>query len=242
MAKPKLVVKTHQPKRLGLIWGAAVCSAILMAYLMYEYGRYRGGYDGRAAKQMEQDLSRQVREYTIANDELREKIALLQTSEEVDREAYYTVESTLGDLQDQIQSQKEELAFYRAIVAPEDGKRGLRIQEFKLTPGNADDEFRLRLVLVQAAAKHDRRVSGTVKVMVEGARDGARASYDISELISANDNNANIGFSFRYFQNFERQLILPSGFVPQRVNVEVSPKGRVADVIKRSFDWSVKSS
>jgi len=242
MAKPKLVVKPHQPKRLGIIWGVAVCAALGLSFLMYEYGRYRGGYDGRAAKETKAELNRQIVELSTSNDQLREKIALLETSEDIDREAYATVETTLGDLQQEIQSQKEELAFYRGIVAPEDGKRGLRIQEFKLTPAGAQSEFRMRLVLVQAAAKHDRRVSGTVKVSIEGARDGTQTTYNVADLIASQTDKSDLGFSFRYFQNFERQLVLPQGFVPTRINVEVNPKGRVADVIKQSFDWSVKSS
>ena len=242
MAKPKLVVKQHQPVRLGVIWGVALVLAIGSAFLMYEYGRYRGGYDSRQAETTEAELRRELQELGQSNGKLREEIALLETSDKIDEETYDNVESMLGDLQADVQKQKQELAFYRSIIAPEDGRRGLHIQEFRLTPAGSDSEFRMRLVLVQAASKHDRRVSGTVTVSIEGARDGAQTSYDIADLISGEDAEDKLGFSFRYFQNFERQLVLPAGFVPQRVNVEVSPKGRVADNIKQSFDWSVKSS
>ena len=242
MAKPKLVVKHHQPMRVGVIWGVAIALAIGGAFLMYEYGRYRGGYDSREAANTEAELNRQLQEFDQSNGKLREQIALLETAKKIDDEAYESVESMMGDLQADVQKQKQELAFYRSIIAPEDAKRGLRIQEFRLTPAGADSEFHMRLVLVQAEAKHDRRVSGTVTVSVEGARNGTQTSYNIADLISGDDDEDNLGFSFRYFQNFERQLVLPAGFVPQRVNVEVSPKGRVSDIIKQSFDWYVKSS
>ncbi|MEM7084396.1 MAG: DUF6776 family protein [Pseudomonadota bacterium] len=241
MASPKLVVKQHQPLRAGVIWGVAVLMAVGASYLMYEYGRYRGGYDSREAKTTEAELRRQLDELSQSNGQLREQIALLETAKKIDDEAHENVESMLGDLQADVQKQKQELAFYRSIMAPEEGKRGLRIQEFRLTPAGADSQFRMRLVLVQAAAKHDRRVSGTVTMSIEGARDGAQTSYNVADLINGEEAD-DLGFSFRYFQNFDRQLVLPDGFVPQRVNVEVSPKGRVADVIKQSFDWSVKSS
>ncbi len=242
MAKPKLVVKQHQPMRVGVIWGVAVTLAILAGFLTYEYGRYRGGYDSREAKTTEAELTRELSELELSNGKLREQIALLETAKKIDDEAHENVESMLGDLQADVQEQKQELAFYRSIIAPEEGKRGLRIQEFRLTPAGADAEFRMRLVLVQAASKHDRRVSGTVTMSIEGARDGTQTSYNVADLISGEDDTNGLGFSFRYFQNFDRQLVLPAGFVPQRVNVEVSPKGRVADIIKQSFDWSVKSS
>ena len=242
MAKHKLVVKPHQPKRLGVIVAVALVFTVGLAFLMYEYGRYRGGYDGRDARETELRLNQQLNAASEANVGLREKIALLETSKDVDREAYSQVETTLGDLQQQIQQQKEELAFYRGIIAPEDGKRGLKIQEFALSPAGAESEFRMRLVLVQAAAKQDRRISGSVKMSIEGARNGAQTSYDIKELLSETESGGPMLFSFRYFQNLEKNVVLPNGFVPQRVNVEVSPKGRTADVIKRSFEWAVKSS
>ncbi len=242
MAKPKLVVKQHQPMRVGMIWGVVVTLAIIGGFLTYEYGRYRGGYDSREAKTTEAELTRELAELDLSNGKLREQIALLETAKKIDDEAHENVESMLGDLQAEVQEQKQELAFYQSIIAPEEGKRGLRIQEFRLTPAGADAEFRMRLVLVQAASKHDRRVSGTVTMSIEGARDGAQTSYNIADLMSGENATDSLGFSFRYFQNFERQLILPAGFVPQRVNVEVSPKGRVSDIIKQSFDWSVKSS
>ena len=242
MPKPKLVVKPHQPKRLGVLWALALITATGVSYLMYKYGQYRGGYEQRVALQTEANLKRALADAKGTNTRLRERIALLETGEDIDREAYAQVETTLGDLQAQIQQQKEELAFYRGIVSPEDGKRGLKIQEFELTPAGADSEFRMRLVLVQAAATRDRRISGVVSVSVEGARDGASVTYDVSELLGSTAEAPKFDFSFRYFQNFEHQLVLPNGFVPQRVNVEVSPKGRTADVIKQSFDWTVKSS
>ncbi len=242
MAKPKLVVKQHQPMRVGVIWGVVVTLAIIGGFLTYEYGRYRGGYDSREAKTTEAELTRELTELGLSSGKLREQIALLETAKKIDDEAHESVESMLGDLQADVQKQKQELAFYRGIIAPEDGKRGLHIQEFRLTPAGADAEFRMRLVLVQAAFKHDRRVSGKVTMSIEGARNGTQTSYNVADLMSGEDATESLGFSFRYFQNFERQLILPAGFVPQRVNVEVSPKGRVADTIKQSFDWSVKSS
>jgi hypothetical protein len=136
--------------------------------------------------------------------------------------------------------QREELAFYRGIVAPADGSSGLKIQELSVTAGPASSEYRLRLVLVMASARHDRSVSGSVSLALEGAHDGNPVSYSLEELVG--DSDAAIGFSFRYFQDFERELTLPAGFVPDRIMVEVNPKGRSAKVIRQAFEWSVQTS
>lgn len=242
MAKRKLVVRSHQPRRTGIILGVTAIATLLAGYVLYEWGRYRGGYDGLRADRERRALLDEVDELKRANGRLREEIALLSTSKDVDREAYLRVEDTLADMQGQIQKQREELAFYRGIVSPTDGTRGLHIQELRVTPGAAESEYRLRLVLVMAAARHDKSVSGNVDLSVEGARNGVPISYPLSELLIGESKDAKIGFSFRYFQNFERELQLPEGFEPNRVMVEVNPKGRSAKVIKQAFEWSVQST
>ena len=113
---------------------------------------------------------------------LKQEVALLETHREIDREAYKEVEGSLTALQAKIQEQRDAIAFYRGIVSPADGKSGLRVQDLKLTRGNAEREFNLRLVLVQAM-QHDRKVSGDVRMTVQGSQDGEEKSYEVAELL-----------------------------------------------------------
>ena len=66
-----------------------------------------------------------------------------------------------------------------------------------------------------------------------------RTTFDV---LSDEGESAQLGFNFRYFQDFERELVLPDGFIPRRIMVEVNPKGRAAKVIKQSFEWSVQTT
>ena len=166
---------------------------------------------------------------------LKQEVALLETHREIDREAYKEVESSLTALQVKIQEQRDAIAFYRGIVSPADGKSGLRVQDLKLTRGKGEHEFNLRLVLVQAM-QHDRKVSGNVSLSVEGSQDGVETSYAFTQLIPAEAEKAWV-FSFRYFQDFDRQLILPDGFTPERIRVEVRSKTRAIASIEESFAW-----
>ena len=145
------------------------------------------------------------------------------------------MEASLTDLQAKIQEQKDAIAFYRGIVSPEDGNKGLRVQDLKLTRGKAEREYNIRLVLVQAL-QHDRKVSGNVKFTIEGDQDGVETSYEYADLLPENSDQ-NWAFSFRYFQNFDRQVVLPDGFTPERVNVEVQSRTRSIASIAESFSW-----
>jgi len=111
------------------------------------------------------------------------------------------------------------------------------LQELKLTRGASEREFNLRLVLVQVM-KHDRKVSGDVAVSIEGNEDGEGKIYALTDLLPADADKA-WPFSFRYFQDFDRQLLLPDGFEPERVHVEVRSKTRSISSIEESFAWAM---
>jgi hypothetical protein len=166
---------------------------------------------------------------------LREQIQLLETHRDIDREAYKEVEASLAGLQQKIQEQRDAIGFYRGIISPDDGGRGLRVQELKLTRGKNDREYHVNLVLVQVM-QHERSVKGDVEFSLEGAQDGEIVTYTLEQLV-ADDEDSDWPFSFRYFQNFDRQLVLPDGFAPEKVHIEVRSKTKSIASVKQSFLW-----
>ena len=215
----------------GLLLGLVVVSA----YLVFELGRIKAGYDIVEAANHRQALNDIIEELEEEVAELKQEVALLETHRDIDREAYKEVESSLSSLQAKIVEQRDALAFYRGIVSPADGKPGLRVQDLTLTRGEEERQFNVRLVLVQSM-QHDRKVSGDVRMSVQGSQDGADKSYELAELLP-DDADSDWPFSFRYFQNFNRQLLLPNGFTPRLIRVEVRSKTRSIADIEASFDW-----
>jgi hypothetical protein len=220
------------------VLGAVVAAGVL--YLVYSLGQIRAGFSLLDHRREVAELKRHLAEEQAAGDELRRQLAIVQTSGEIDRETYSRVESNLGDLQAKIQAQEEELAFYRGIVSPQDGVAGLRIQSLEVLPGDGERRYTLRVVLVQAIV-HSRKISGEVKLQLEGVRDGQTMSLDVADL-AAGDGRYDMGYEFRYFQGLETDLELPVGFEPQRVNVEIVPHEARADHVSQSFDWSVAAA
>jgi len=210
------------------------------AYLVFEFGRIRAGYDLIEAASVSQAYEDRISGLNGEIIELKQEIALLETNREVDRESYKEVEASLTALQAKIQEQRDAIAFYRGIVSPSDGNSGLRVQDLKLSRAKAEREFNVRLVLVQAM-KHDRKVSGNVNLTVVGEQNGVEKSYVFAELVP-DGADASWVFSFRYFQDFDRQLVLPDGFTPERIMVEVRSKTRSISSIEESFAWSTSQS
>jgi hypothetical protein len=213
-----------------------VLLVLIAGYLVFEYGRISAGYDTLDAANERGELVAHIDTLDNEIEALQQEVALHVTHREIDREAYKEVESSLITLQAKIVEQQDAIAFYRGIVSPADGKPGLRVQDFKLTRGGEEREFKLRLVLVQAM-KHDRKVSGDVSVSVEGNEDGEVKSYALTDLLPADADKA-WPFSFRYFQDFDRRIVLPDGFTPERVHVEVRSRTRSISSIEESYAWA----
>ena len=221
------------------LWATRLVIVVLAVgggYLVYEFGRIQAGYDLVDAATERREYKQRIGVLEDEISALKEQVALLETHREIDREAYREVEASLTELQAKIQEQRDAIAFYRGIVSPADGNKGLRVQDLKLTRGKNEREYNIRLVLVQAL-KHDRKVSGNVNLSIEGDLDGVEKTYRYAELLPE-EGQAAWAFSFRYFQDFNRQIVLPDGFTPQRVKVEVESRTRSISSIEESFAWT----
>jgi hypothetical protein len=204
-------------------------------YLTYEFGRLRAGYHVIEAMGERGEFEDRIAALEKEKLALSEQIALLETHRDIDREAYAEVERSLETLQAKIQEQQDAIEFYRGIVSPADGNAGLRVQDFRLSRGQQEREFNIRLVLVQAM-KHDRKVSGAVSLSIAGLQDGEQKSYGYDELLP-DKGSSDWGFSFRYFQDFNRQVVLPDGFEPERITVEVESRTKSIASIEESYAW-----
>ena len=221
------------------LWATRLVILVLAVgggYLVYEFGRIQAGYDLVDAASERREYKERIGRLEDEISTLKEQVALLETHRQIDREAYREVEASLTELQAKIQEQRDAIAFYRGIVSPADGNKGLRVQDLKLTRGRNEREYNIRLVLVQAL-KHDRKVSGNVNLSIEGDLDGVEKTYSYAELLPE-EGQAAWAFSFRYFQDFNRQVVLPDGFTPQRVKVEVESRTRSISSIEESFAWT----
>ncbi len=227
----------------GPIWAvraAFVIAFVVGAYLTFEFGRIQADYNVLDAAQQRQDYENRIKDLQKQIAALNQEIALLETHRDIDRETYKDVETGLAKLQDKIQEQRDAIAFYRGIISPADGQRGLRVQDLRLSKGKDDRQYHVRLVLVQVM-QHDRSVKGEVNFSLEGAQDGVATTYKLEKLVPA-DETSSWPFAFRYFQNFERQLILPEGFLPQRINIEVRSRTKSIANVKQSFLWQTGQS
>jgi len=227
------MIAKRKPRLLYFLAIIVVGGSIALAY---ELGQYSGGYSYFDQRRERDVLTATIEERDRTIENLQRRVAILETSQEVDRETYSQVEDNLGELQARIQEQEEELAFYRGIISPEDGVAGLRVQTLQVRSTDSERSYVLHLVLVQAIT-HDRRVSGSVRLDFVGLLDGEPARLGLADLV-ADDAGPDLAYSFRYFQDLQRQLVFPAGFQPEEVLLQVKSREPSGQALEQTFEWS----
>lgn len=238
MRTGQLVVRYHSSWRRRAVLIGAALGALVLLYAMYEWGRFEGGYSKFSEVQRRRELKAQIDALQSENEKLRAQIAAAELDREVEGKSYADVKNDLADLQAQVLKAREELTFYRGIVSPEDGIGGLRVQRFEVLRGAAENQYRLRLVL-QQSLRQDAVVSGAVSIAINGVRENRPVTLTLAQVGGKTRADGLAPFQFRYFQNLEQDVVLPEGFEPRAVNVEVR-SSRLAPV-RESYPWQVQA-
>jgi hypothetical protein len=231
----QFVVRYHTPLKRRALWAATGLTGIALLYGAFELGRYSAGYDVMSTVRQRGALHTRLTALQSENEALRRTVASAQLTRDVNKQSYADVEKTLADLQAQLLRQREELAFYRGIVSPEDGIGGLRVQRFQVLPTQNERRFKLRVVLVQSM-RQEAVASGAVQLAVNGMRGQEAIRLDLPALSADGDT---LAFSFRYFQDLEQEIELPPDFQPRSIEVHVRT-GRQAE-LRESYPWKIQT-
>ncbi len=180
-------------------------------------------------------LTRELRVAKTEAETLRDQVAYLSRSQEIDTGACQDVKQSLGQLQAESSDLREQLAFYRGIVSPQESQAGVRVYEFRVSAmKTSPNQYRYDLVLIQPV-RSDKRVGGQVELSIEGLKSGKKRTLKLDDV--ASDGARNLLFSFKYFEEFSGQLKLPEDFRPLRVTVSLQPGGGQA-VIEDEYEWA----
>ena len=230
----QMIILPRQTKRLWLYGISFIIGLLLSGWLLFSWGWGSAGIDNLELQAERDRLHEEVATLQTANDALKLQIAVLEQSQQVEREAYSQVKDSLVDLEGKNRELREEIAFYRGIVKPKESSAGLRIEDFSIWQDGEERLFHYKLVLTQVL-KNEALVKGSVNMVVKGFADDRPVEYSLEKLSHAA--GLPMQFSFRYFQKFEGDILLPEGFKPRGVYVEVVPRN--SNMIMNTFEWKV---
>lgn len=212
---------------LGWLWVLAVI--VVAGVVLYGLGRAGIGPGVPGVLASLGGLRDELRDRDATINELRRQLADYDTSKTAQEEERRELARTIGELQAEVARLQQQVEFYRGVVASDNPRAPVAVRSFRIVQSLDGSAPVLRLALVQPGNPQS-IVSGTLQPAVEGRR-GARV-----ERISL----APRSFSFRYFENLELAITLPSGFVPERVTVEIQSGGRNTAPVVQSLLWPVK--
>lgn len=166
---------------------------------------------------------------------MQQKLINLERGHTIDQQALNQTRHTIAALETKISELESDLIFYKNIMAPSETSTGLQVDRFTLQTAREARTFGFKLVLTQLGGNKN-YLSGMVAINVIGIRNGKRELVALRDL-SEDIDDLGVKFRFRYFQDVEGRLILPSDFEPVEIQVVAQAQGPKSSQAERTFDW-----
>ncbi len=235
-ANRRMTVVPHTPVRRGVTLAILTLLGLAAVFAGYLLGQRQSGLDRTYLGVLEDQ--KRAGEVEVAT--LKQRLVDAELVREIDQQAAATLQENIKTLRDDLGGLKEEVTFYKSLMAPSSLSKGLQIAEFDVFGGEAPDTYNYHLLLTQVA---DRRnwIRGDVRLDVIGQDDRLEIGEQVLSLTDLTDiDTYPLKFRFRYFQDLSGLLALPVGFQPERVVVTVVQQGNRGNDLQQSFEWSVQ--
>ncbi len=231
----RFVVRQHRPLREFALATLSIALLGVAGWLLYDYGHWRHIYERMAASAEQRDLWDISRATERDNIELRDRVAVLERAAQIDQQAYRELQRLVGDLQDEALTLREELEFYRGVIARSDREQDLRIQGVRFRPVDDAGRYAFQVVLTRVG-KGDSLAKGGVDMSFEGRRGGH--TMKLAMPLVTDDRVERLPFEFKHFSRVEGVVALPADFTPVRIRVVLQESGGGGGTIVRTFDWT----
>ncbi len=233
MRVKRQVIRQHRPARKWIVAIIGVIAIGASAYALYIRASSWAQEELSALYNERDELVTTVATQREANSALRERVAILERAQQVEGKAYEDVDTYLRNLQDEVLTLKEEVAFYRGIVSA--GKeKGLNIQSFVVDKEDFPGAYSFRLVITQNL-KRVKTISGTIRLKVMDRQNGKPRGLLLSDMSGKQTNS--LKFKFKFFQRIDGRFTLPDGFKPDRLQIQVVSSGKKPASVEKSFEW-----
>lgn len=233
------VVRARAPALRTTLFIAALLIGLFAVYVVYEFGRYNAGYDRQAVAQQRTELEVKIEHLEKDNREMRTQLAELDTFRVGRAREQAELAKSMGELQAQVAQQSQELAFYRGVVAQGAASIGIKIEQVRITATEHPGVFSVHLSLLRSG-RADTDALGSLLIGLDGAANGEAKSLDFAALTGGRTHE--LHYNFRYFQDFDQELTLPSTFKPEQLVMELHSSKKDVPPLSQSFLWTIEST
>lgn len=231
--KHRFVIVPHRPyARVLLAVGLALWLASLVVAWMVASERAAPGL-GQLRQELELASERAARSEDVAR-QLRQNVATLRRSDQISRAANTELQATLAEREEEVSALRADVAFYERLVGATGQRRGLSVHD-AVFARESGGTWRYTVTLTQNLNR-GAISKGEARLTVEGVSEGRLVNLGWPELLQKPDASGQ-PFSFRYFQQLEGSVMLPEGFTPQRVRVQLRSDG---STVEQAFPWEAR--
>jgi hypothetical protein len=206
----------------------------LLAWSAYLYGQREAGFDRSEAMTVVSGLQTQLEDLKKLYTESQHQAAMIERNSQIDDDASKQLRKSLNESQQEALELKKELAFYKSVVSPESEKRSLAVQTIQLKREETG-EYRYK-VMVSQRGRNDKLVRGSFDIRIEGKEGDQAKILNLSDVSESAKNVTKFGF--KYFQNFEGTMSLPTTFTPENIRVVVTPSSYGVDKLEELYSWA----
>lgn len=219
-------------RRRRLLLGLGALVLFVVGALVGAWGNlYLGLESAWENRQLRSQIVSQARQL----EQLRQWKSDAETRRQIDRAALEMVRNELAEQQETITELEKGVHFYRSLMAPGELAEGLSVHSIDLKPGS-EGAYQFRILVQQSSRKHQ-LLTGDMKVLVHGERNGEHIAYNLSDL-SDQVPEADIRLRFKYFQAIDGELKLPEGFSPTVVSTTARSNKPKRAVVQKDFPWT----
>jgi cell division protein FtsL len=229
-------VSQYKPWKLWLV----VVIVIGLFFVFFTLGRGYQAYELDHLRLERETLKSQIADLETRNSNLVVKNAQLSSISKIEHDAYNLANKNLIKLQQEILTLREELVFYQGIVAPSKAALGVNLQSFTMLEKNAPDLYSYKLVLTKNG-KNAKSIKGKFGIVLRGKQDGASSELRLVALKTENTDKSNV-FSFRYFQVFEGDVVIPKNFTPYEAEIHINPSTKKVKSLTETISWTTVMS
>lgn len=218
--------RRRHPGWLGLGWALSLAVAVGVTYGLTHSSVAHGNLDMSGSSAAPRLAAR--------NAALEQQLADLRQERAVDKVSMRKLQHDLADRDQQISGLRADLAFYSHLVGGA-GQGVLQVQGVQLEPvPHSPHAWNLTLTLTRNARDNgDSR--GTARIALEGVRRHALKRLPWPQLAGDQPKDG-MAFDFKYFQQLHATVLLPAGFMPNKLHVTVTPHH--GDTITRDVTWN----
>ncbi len=225
-------VRQHRPWKLWI--GFCVLLALIATFFYLGSVYQRDELEFVKAERAK--LISQVADLKVRNQKLLQSNAHLQGGSKIDSDAYGIANQELIKLQRELLAQKEELVFYRGIVSPKNAALSVNLQSFEMRKKNNQNQYSYKMILTKSG-KSVSKIRGDTSVLIRGEQAGGLVELVLSDL-SLEKSGKQTRFAFRYFQIFEADFALPSGFEPFEVQIGIKSASKKVKSFTETIAWA----